>query len=154
VSTTRRFAPLAKHIADLSTSDYIAHLDGFTVIDGGWLNRHWIQLAYQLADSVSGFALSFGGSCIILFVMNLIPGLKLRATEEAEVLGMDDAEIGEFAYDYVELTRDVLNGDAISGEDVGSKFSREPDSPRSMDAPEKHFAVTSDEAALNARPLR
>lgn len=66
-------------------------------IDGGWLNRHWIQLAKQLADSVSGFAYAFGGSCIILFVMNLIPTLGLRASEEAEVLGMDDAEIGEFA---------------------------------------------------------
>lgn len=29
--------------------------------------------------------------------MNLIPGLSLRASEQAEVLGMDDAEIGEFA---------------------------------------------------------
>lgn len=67
------------------------------MINGGWLNGHFIQLAYQLADSVSGFAYSFGGSCTILFFLNLIPGLSLRATEEAEVLGMDDAEIGEFA---------------------------------------------------------
>ena len=66
---------------------------------------------------MSGFAYSFGGSCIILFIMNLIPGLKLRASEEAEVLGMDDAEIGEFAYDYVELTRDVINGDALVAPD-------------------------------------
>lgn len=29
--------------------------------------------------------------------MNLIPGLSLRATEEQEILGIDDAEIGEFA---------------------------------------------------------
>lgn len=79
------------------TSDYIAHLDGYTEIDGGWLNQHWIQLAKQLADSVAGFAYSFGGTCLILFLMNLIPGLRLRASEEAEVLGMDDAEIGEFA---------------------------------------------------------
>lgn len=78
-------------------SDYIAHLDGYTQIDGGWLNQHWIQLAKQLADSVAGFAYSFGGTCLILFLMNLIPGLRLRASEEAEVLGMDDAEIGEFA---------------------------------------------------------
>jgi Amt family ammonium transporter len=101
-------------------ADYIAHLDGFTVIPGGWLNQHWIQLGYQLADSVSGGVYSFGGTCIILFVMNLIPGLSLRATEEAEILGIDDAEIGEFAYDYVELTREVLNDteDASS-----SKFS-------------------------------
>ena len=32
--------------------------------------------------------------------MNLVPGLKLRANEESEVLGMDDAEIGEFAVSF------------------------------------------------------
>lgn len=78
-------------------SDYIAHLDGYTNIPGGGLTGHWIQLCYQLADSLAGFAYSFGGSCIILFLINLVPGLGLRATEEAEVIGMDDAEIGEFA---------------------------------------------------------
>ena len=78
-------------------SDYIAHLDGYTIIQGGWLNHHWIQLGYQLADSVTGFGYSFLGSCLILFLINLIPGCHLRATEEAEVMGMDDAEIGEFA---------------------------------------------------------
>ena len=35
--------------------------------------------------------------------MHFIPGLRLRATEEAEILGIDDAEMGEFAYDYVGL---------------------------------------------------
>lgn len=29
--------------------------------------------------------------------MNLIPGLSLRASEDAEILGIDDAELGEFA---------------------------------------------------------
>jgi Amt family ammonium transporter len=101
-------------------ADYIAHLDGTTVIPGGWVNRHWEQLGFQVADSVSGFAYSFGGTCLILFVMNLIPGLSLRATEEAEVLGIDDAELGEFAYDYVELTREV-----ISEDDSAPKFSND-----------------------------
>jgi Amt family ammonium transporter len=78
-------------------ADYIAHLDGYTVIPGGWLNHNWVQLGYQLADSVTGGTYSFFGSCIILFIINLIPGLHLRVTEEAEVMGMDDAEIGEFA---------------------------------------------------------
>jgi len=82
---------------DFLSSDYIAHLDGTTVIPGGWLNKHWIQMGYQLADSASGFAYSFVGSCLILFLINLIPGCHLRASEEAEILGMDDAEIGEFA---------------------------------------------------------
>lgn len=78
-------------------SDYIAHLDGVTVISGGWINHNYIQLGYQLADSVTGFAYSFVVTCIILFIMNLIPGLSLRAPEEDEILGIDDAEIGEFA---------------------------------------------------------
>ncbi|KAI2638097.1 ammonium transporter [Xylaria nigripes] len=92
-------------------ADYVAHLDGYQVIKGGWINHHWMQLAYQLAGSTAGGAYSFCGTCIILFVINLIPGLSIRATEEAEILGIDDAEIGEFAYDYVELTREVLNDD-------------------------------------------
>ena len=78
-------------------SDYIAALDGFTAIDGGWINRNFVQLGYQLADSVTGMAYSFFGTCLILFLMNLIPGLSLRAPEEDEIMGIDDAEIGEFA---------------------------------------------------------
>lgn len=88
-------------------SDYIAHLDGFTVIPGGWLNRNFIQLGYQLADCIAGFSYSFFGTCLILFLMNLIPGLSLRASEEDEINGMDDAQLGEFAYDYVELRRET-----------------------------------------------
>lgn len=115
-------------------ADYIAHLDGITTIKGGWLNHHWIQLGYQLADSVAGFAYAFGGTCIILFIMNLIPGLSLRASEESEILGIDDAELGEFAYDYVELTREV-----ISEDDLTPKFSSETATPamQATESPEK-----------------
>jgi Amt family ammonium transporter len=68
-------------------------------------------------------AYSFCGTCLILFLINLVPGLALRASEESEVMGIDDAEIGEFAYDYVELTRDVLHGEP--GAESDSKFSGE-----------------------------
>ena len=105
-----------------------------------------MQLAYQLADSVSGFAYSFGGSCFILFVMNLIPGLGLRASEEAEVLGMDDAEIGEFAYDYVELMRDAVVGGSLI-EDDESKYSRSP-----VEMHEKAFSSTTQEEDSKLRP--
>jgi Amt family ammonium transporter len=128
----------------IACSDYIAHLDGVTEIPGGWINHHYIQLGYQLADSVTGFAYSFVGTCIILFIMNLIPGLSLRAPEEDEILGIDDAEIGEFAvshtsdllhtihdllitilqYDYVEVTRDIVNG--VESSDAGSKRTMTP----------------------------
>lgn len=92
--------------ADL-VSDYIAHLDGYTVIAGGWLNHHWIQLGYQLADSVTGGVYSFAGTCIILgcldFIGRFLPVLRLRASEEEEELGIDDVEIGEFAVSPIQL---------------------------------------------------
>ena len=77
--------------------------------------------------------------------MNLLPGLRLRTSEEAEVLGMDDAEVGEFAYDYVELTRDVINGDALI-DDGDSKFSNDNELP--MGTHEKSFSGATDEMAL------
>lgn len=101
-------------------SKSIAALDGETVIDGGWVDGHWVQMGYQLADSFAGGCYSFGMTCLILFIMNMIPGLKLRVSDEAEILGTDDAEIGEFAYDYVELTREVLND--VENE-AGSRYS-------------------------------
>ena len=55
--------------------------------------------------------------------MNLIPGLSLRASEEDEINGMDDAQLGEFAYDYVELRRetsDVVIQDIERGSSKGS----------------------------------
>lgn len=38
--------------------------------------------------------------------MNLVPGLSLRATEKEEEEGLDESQLGEFAYDYVELRRE------------------------------------------------
>lgn len=114
----------------------VAHLDNSQVIDGGWIDHNWIQVAYQLADSACGGAYSFTGTCLILFLLNLIPGLKIRASEDAEILGIDDAEIGEFAYDYVELTREVLNDgevDAVERELAASRFSGDAPSTRPFD---------------------
>lgn len=85
----------------------VAGFDGFTVIPGGWLDHHYIQLAHQLADSVAGLSYSFVVTTIILWVMHFIPGLRLRASEEAEILGIDDAEMGEFAYDYVGIEQEI-----------------------------------------------
>ena len=113
----------------LFAADYIAALDGATSIPGGWLNRHYIQLAYQLADSVAGFAYSFGGTCIILFLMNLVPGLSLRASAAEEEEGLDDTQLGEFAYDYVELRRET--GDVI-GVGYGNDASRTGSSKNSQ----------------------
>ncbi|KAH0536673.1 hypothetical protein FGG08_006468 [Glutinoglossum americanum] len=100
-------------------ADYIAHLDGYTSIKGGWLNGHYIQLGYQLAGSAAGLGYSFIGTCVILFFINLIPGLTIRCDLESEIGGLDAAECGEFAYDYVEVTRESPMMD-IEGVDGGS----------------------------------
>jgi ammonium transporter, Amt family len=73
----------------------VASFDGSALIGGGWINHNWIQLGYQLADSVSGFAYSFVMTMILLFLIDRIPGFHFRATDEDEVLGIDLAQTGE-----------------------------------------------------------
>jgi Amt family ammonium transporter len=91
-------------------ADYIIGLDGVNtgIITGGFINSNWKQLYIQIAYIVACIAYSFVVSALIAYGINAIPGLKLRATEEAELLGMDDDQLGEFAYDYVEVRRDYL----------------------------------------------
>lgn len=84
----------------------VAGFDG-TEIDGGWFDHNYIQLAYQLAEITATFAWSFAITTLICWVMHFIPGLRLRASEESEIVGIDDAYLGEFAYDYGEFLLDV-----------------------------------------------
>ncbi|MEI4855982.1 hypothetical protein, partial [Klebsiella pneumoniae] len=37
----------------------------------------------------------------------LIPGCKFRVDEEGEIIGVDEVELGEWAYDYIQLRREV-----------------------------------------------
>jgi Amt family ammonium transporter len=55
-------------------------------------------------------------SAAIAKIIDVIPYLKLRASEEAELLGMDDDQHGEFSYDYVEVRRDFLAWSPHRGE--------------------------------------
>jgi Amt family ammonium transporter len=103
----------------------IAALDGGTYDPIGWVDGHFVQLGYQIAGSLAIFAWSFTVSCILLFVMNLIPGLSLRVTPEEEELGLDDCQLGEFAYDYVELTRHMADDTHPSTSDGSARNSQE-----------------------------
>jgi Amt family ammonium transporter len=77
----------------------VAGFDGLTTIPGGWLDGHWVQLGWQLADSCAGFSYSLVVTTIILWVMHFI----------------DDYEMGEFAYDYVGLEQDLGVKDVEGG---------------------------------------
>jgi Amt family ammonium transporter len=98
-------------LTGLFAADYIVHLDGVTVIKGGWVNGNWVQLGIQLAVAVSTLAWSFVFTYFILICMLLlgkfVPALRLRVDKDQEEQGVDDIEIGEFAYDYVERNREV-----------------------------------------------
>lgn len=87
----------------------IIGLDGVnTGALGGFMDRQWVVMGWQVAAIVAASAYAFVVSAIIAKIIDLIPGLKLRASEEAELLGMDDDQHGEFSYDYVEVRRDFL----------------------------------------------
>lgn len=113
-------------------SGYIIGLDGVNtgLYQGGFITHNWKQLYIQFTYVMAVTVYAFVVSAILAFVINKIPGLHLRASEEAELLGMDDDQLGEFAYDYVEVRRDYLawtpttvnpptNGDVPQGDRYG-----------------------------------
>jgi Amt family ammonium transporter len=98
-------------------ADYVVGLDGVTTGSsnpttgtgiGGWVIHNYRQFYIQLAYVCAVTAYSFLMSAILAYIVNVIPGLHLRASPEAELMGMDDDQLGEFAYDYVEVRRDYL----------------------------------------------
>lgn len=112
----------------LFAADYIIGLDGVNtgLINGGWLNHNYKQLYIQIAYVVACTAYSFTVSALLAFAINKIPGLHLRASEEAELLGMDDDQLGEFAYDYVEVRRDYLAWTPAKDEPQKTESNVEP----------------------------
>lgn len=52
-------------------------------------DRHYVQLGKQIAWACVGMAWTFVVTYAIMFFINLIPGCHFRATDEAEIVGMD-----------------------------------------------------------------
>lgn len=46
-------------LTGLFAQSSVASFDGSAPIAGGWLDHHYIQLGYQIADSVAGMSYSF-----------------------------------------------------------------------------------------------
>lgn len=92
----------------LFAADWVLGLDNVTIHPGGWINHNWSQLYKQLAYTAACVGYTLFMTVLIGFAVDYIPGCKLRASEDAELRGMDDDQIGEFAYDYVEVRRDYL----------------------------------------------
>jgi Amt family ammonium transporter len=87
--------------------------DGVSIgIKGGWVDHNWKQLYMQFAYVCATCAYTFVVTAVLAKAVDTIPGLKLRNTAEAESLGMDEVEIGEFASDYIEIRRNYTDGAA------------------------------------------
>ena len=89
---------------------YVIGLDGVNtgILTGGFIDGNYKMLYVQIAYILACSGWAFCVSALLAYGISLIPGLHLRASEEAELLGMDDDQLGEFAYDYVEVRRDYL----------------------------------------------
>jgi len=94
-------------LTGLFADSRVTGFDGLTEIPGGWINHHYKQLGYQLANSVSIVSYTFVMSMILLVIIDYIPGLSFRASEEAEIVGIDEDQNGETGYDYAYIQRDI-----------------------------------------------
>jgi len=103
-------------------SNAIIKLDGVNyTIQGGFLDHNWKQLYIQIAYICATVSYSFVVTAVLAMLMNHVPGLHLRSTEEGETLGMDDMEIGEFANDYIEVRREYTDWTGASTKSDGDK---------------------------------
>ncbi|KAI4650342.1 hypothetical protein J4E93_002698 [Alternaria ventricosa] len=74
---------------------WIYDLDGMGPYDGlGGMDGVGVQIGRQLAEIVAIAAYSFVVSCILLYVLKFIPGMHLRVTSEAEMMGLDYDQFG------------------------------------------------------------
>ncbi|CAG8761273.1 15834_t:CDS:2 [Dentiscutata erythropus] len=100
-------------------------------INGGAVNGNFIQILIQLSGSCSGMMYSFLVTLIILYIMNIIPGLSLRLDGED---GTDIIEMGERAYRFDEEpeTRNAIieKGD-VESVDIESANNENGDVERS-----------------------
>ncbi|KAK9464211.1 ammonium transporter AmtB-like domain-containing protein [Lipomyces oligophaga] len=72
----------------LFAANWVTSLDGFSSASG-WIDGNYVQLAYQIAECCAITTYSFIVSLGLLYIINLIPGLHVRSTEQEELDGLD-----------------------------------------------------------------
>ena len=79
-------------------------------------------LKWQIAASIACFLWSFVMTCIILAIINRIPGLSLKLEAADLIAGIDAAEMGETTYDYVK----ALNAPKVQTREFGTWTGQRP----------------------------
>jgi Amt family ammonium transporter len=103
----------------------ISALDGATLAPGG-INGNGMQVGKQFAEITAISAYSFVVSCILLLALKYIPGMHLRVSEEAEMMGLDldqffDEQIGDWEsfQPMDKITHGVIREEQIAGVEEG-----------------------------------
>lgn len=108
------------YVGDILTgifaAQYVPALDGVSgaSYEGGWWNRNFRQVGLQLAGATTCAAWSFVISCLLLFIINKIPGMHLRASEENEMRGLDYCYLYDVEMDgTIIMTEGLSNGSTL-----------------------------------------
>ena len=81
----------------------------------GGMDGVGIQIGRQLAEVTAIASYSFVVSCIILYALKFIPGMHLRVSSEAEMLGLDlDQFVGETIGDWSMMEQHIYEANASS----------------------------------------
>ena len=79
----------------------VISLDGVnTSITGGWVDHNWKQLYIQFAYVCAVCGYAFVVTALLAKAVDLVPGLSLRGSMEAESVGMDEDQVRFFASSY------------------------------------------------------
>ncbi|AET40772.1 ammonium permease MEP2 Ecym_6398 [Eremothecium cymbalariae DBVPG len=134
-------------LTGLFAADYVNALGGsyVTTIEGGWINKHWKQLGYQLAAICSTVAWTCCVTTILLLILDRLPFLRLRLRAEEEEQGTDYAQIGEFTYEENEM----YIPEPTRYKDTTRKSSTKDDSDHQLESgSDEHIAAAAKEAAV------
>ncbi|KAF2752988.1 ammonium transporter [Pseudovirgaria hyperparasitica] len=92
---------IGSFLTGIFAQQWVGALDGTSTGYSGAMDGVGIQVGRQLAEIVAIGAYAFTVSCILLYILKYIPGMNLRVSEEAEMIGLDldqffDEQIGDW----------------------------------------------------------
>ncbi|KAL6364432.1 hypothetical protein LRP88_01833 [Fusarium phalaenopsidis] len=110
-------------LTGLFAAQFVPALDGVSgdAYAGGWWEHQWRQLGLQLAGAVTCAAWSFCISCLLLFIINKIPGLHIRASEEHEIRGLDFKYLSDVDWEDHYMNGGLTPTEGVSGGSTSSQ---------------------------------
>ncbi|KAJ3017512.1 hypothetical protein HKX48_003508 [Thoreauomyces humboldtii] len=93
---------------------------------GGWLDQNYRQLGIQAYATLACATWAFVVTYVCFWVMDRVPGLHLRVKESHESLGLDLAQMGEYAYNYHRTATAASGETALDVSSAANEIALEP----------------------------